>query len=138
MSRADATRARLLEAATEEFARHGIAGARVDRIAAAARANKNLIYVYYTNKETLFRAVFEAHVVRLLGDVPFTPADLPGYAAGCTSSSGPTPGCCGWPPGSGWSRATTTACSRRSPSPTRTRWRRSAGRGCRRSRRTWC
>jgi AcrR family transcriptional regulator len=80
MSRADATRARLLEAATEEFSRYGIAGARVDRIAAAARANKNLIYVYYTNKETLFRAVFEAHVVRLLAEVPFSATDLPGYA----------------------------------------------------------
>ncbi|GAA3438296.1 TetR family transcriptional regulator [Kutzneria kofuensis] len=80
MSRSDATRARLLEAATEEFSRYGIAGARVDRIAAAAQANKNLIYVYYTNKETLFRAVFEAHVVRLLDEVPFTVADLPGYA----------------------------------------------------------
>lgn len=80
MSRADATRARLLEAATEEFSRYGIAGARVDRIAAAAQANKNLIYVYYTNKESLFRSVLEQHVVRLLGEVPFTPADLPGYA----------------------------------------------------------
>ena len=80
MTRADATRARLLEAATEEFSRYGIAGARVDRIAAAAQANKNLIYVHYTNKDTLFRAVFEAHVVQLLGAVPFTATDLPGYA----------------------------------------------------------
>jgi AcrR family transcriptional regulator len=80
MTRADATKARLLEAATEEFSRYGIAGARVDRIAVAAQANKNLIYVYYTNKETLFRAVFEAHVVRLLDALPFTPTDLPGYA----------------------------------------------------------
>ena len=82
MSRADATKARLLEAATDEFSRYGIAGARVDRIAAAAQANKNLIYVYFTNKESLFRAVFEAHVVRLLDEVPFTPEDLPGYAGG--------------------------------------------------------
>ncbi len=82
MSRADATKARLLAAATDEFSRYGIAGARVDRIAVAAQANKNLLYVYYTNKETLFRAVFEAHVVRLLDEVPFTPEDLPGYAGG--------------------------------------------------------
>jgi AcrR family transcriptional regulator len=39
-----ATKERLLAAATDEFAAHGIAGARVDRIAAAARANKQLIY----------------------------------------------------------------------------------------------
>jgi AcrR family transcriptional regulator len=47
-------RARLLDAAFEEFAQHGLAGARVDRIAEAAQANKGLIYVYYGNKEQLF------------------------------------------------------------------------------------
>ncbi|MFE7133695.1 TetR family transcriptional regulator [Streptomyces sp. NPDC057638] len=80
MSRAEATKARILQAATEEFAAHGIAGARVDRIAAAASANKNLIYVYYGNKDGLFDAVFDAHVGRGLGMVPFTPDDLPDYA----------------------------------------------------------
>ena len=39
---AQATKRRLLAAATAEFAAHGLAGARVDRIAAAARANKAL------------------------------------------------------------------------------------------------
>jgi AcrR family transcriptional regulator len=52
-----ATKERLLEAATAEFAAHGIAGARVDRIAAAARANKQLIYAYFGSKEQLFDAV---------------------------------------------------------------------------------
>ena len=52
-----ATKARLLEAATEEFAAHGIAGARVDRIAAAANANKQLIYAYFGSKDQLFDAV---------------------------------------------------------------------------------
>ncbi|WP_217146124.1 TetR family transcriptional regulator, partial [Streptomyces sp. AC627_RSS907] len=45
-----ATKARLLAAARAEFARHGVAGARVDRIAAAAKANKRLLYVYFGNK----------------------------------------------------------------------------------------
>ncbi|SCL59298.1 transcriptional regulator, TetR family [Micromonospora citrea] len=80
MSRADATRARILQAATAEFAAGGIAGARVDRIAAAAEVNKNLIYVYFHSKGGLFDAVFEAHVTRGLHQVPFTPDDLPGYA----------------------------------------------------------
>ncbi|MFI1352836.1 TetR family transcriptional regulator [Streptomyces sp. NPDC020898] len=80
MSRAEATKARILQAATEEFAAHGIAGARVDRIAAAASANKNLIYVYFFNKDGLFDAVFDAHVGRGLDMVPFTPDDLPDYA----------------------------------------------------------
>lgn len=80
MSRADATKARILQAATEEFAAYGIAGARVDRIAKAAAANKNLIYVYFCSKDQLFDAVFEAHVTDGLDSVPFTPNDLPEYA----------------------------------------------------------
>jgi AcrR family transcriptional regulator len=52
-----ATKARLLGAALTEFAEHGIAGARVDRIAEQAGANKRLIYVYYGNKEQLFETV---------------------------------------------------------------------------------
>lgn len=37
---AEATRCRILAAATAEFAAHGIAGARVDRIAKAAQSHK--------------------------------------------------------------------------------------------------
>ncbi|MEV0160521.1 TetR family transcriptional regulator [Nonomuraea fuscirosea] len=77
---AEATRARLLQAATAEFAAHGIAGARVDRIGAAADANKALIYTHFGNKEQLFDAVMDAHVSRVLDQVPFTADDLPGYA----------------------------------------------------------
>ncbi|WP_446042322.1 TetR family transcriptional regulator [Streptomyces sp. SID1121] len=76
----NATRNRLLEAATEEFAAYGIAGARVDRIAAGAGANKNLIYVHFGSKEGLFAAVVERAVGELLETVPLTPHDLPGYA----------------------------------------------------------
>jgi len=51
------TRRRILEAAYREFARHGLAGARVDRIAAAAQANKRAIYDYFGNKQQLFDVV---------------------------------------------------------------------------------
>jgi AcrR family transcriptional regulator len=51
---------RILRAATEEFARYGLAGARVDRIAARAGANKRMLYYYYGNKEELFLKVLEA------------------------------------------------------------------------------
>lgn len=81
MSRAEATKARILQAAADEFAAHGIAGARVDRIAAAAKANKNLLYIHFQNKRRLFDAVFDAEVATGLGRVPFTVDDLPGYAA---------------------------------------------------------
>jgi AcrR family transcriptional regulator len=76
----EATRARLLAAATGEFAAHGIAGARIDRIESAAKANRALIYSYFGSKDGLFDAVMDAAVARVLAQVPFTPADLPGYA----------------------------------------------------------
>ena len=78
---ATATRQRILTEATAEFARYGIAGARVDRIAAAAQCNKAMIYAYFTSKDELFNAVFAAVVVRNVDDVPIDVDDLPGYAA---------------------------------------------------------
>jgi AcrR family transcriptional regulator len=78
---AEDTRRRILAAATEEFTRHGIAGARVDRIAAAAASNKAMLYAYFGNKEQLFDAVFAAMVTAATDAVPFDAGDLPGYAA---------------------------------------------------------
>ncbi len=57
--------ARILKAATGEFARYGLGGARVDRIAARARANKRMLYYYYGNKEDLFLAVLEARYAHI-------------------------------------------------------------------------
>jgi len=56
---------RILKAATEEFARFGLGGARVDRIAARAGANKRMLYYYYGNKEDLFLAVLEARYAHI-------------------------------------------------------------------------
>ncbi len=61
----DANRARILEAATAEFARCGFGGARVDRIAAAAGANKRMLYYYFGNKDALFGAVLEGAYERI-------------------------------------------------------------------------
>jgi AcrR family transcriptional regulator len=61
----DATRARILAAAEAEFAEHGLGGARVDRIAEVAGANKRMLYYYFGNKDELFLAVLEgtyAHI----------------------------------------------------------------------------
>ncbi|MDT5362823.1 MAG: hypothetical protein QOC69_4585 [Mycobacterium sp.] len=77
---ADATRRRLLDAAAEEFATFGIAGARVDRIAVAAESNKAQIYHYFGNKDGLFEAVFHDLVVTTLRDSPIDATDLPEYA----------------------------------------------------------
>jgi AcrR family transcriptional regulator len=77
---ADATRLRLLEAAIDEFAAHGLAGGRVDRVAAAARANKRAIYDYYGSKEALFAEAVRAVSERLVAAVPLNGEDIPGYA----------------------------------------------------------
>jgi TetR/AcrR family transcriptional regulator len=55
-----ASRARILAAARAEFVARGLNGARVDRIAAQARLNKNLIYHYFESKERLYLAVLES------------------------------------------------------------------------------
>ncbi len=82
MSRdAEATKARILEAAVAEFAHHGLAGARVDRIADAAAANKRMIYVYFGSKGELFDAVIDAVIGELHEAVPFMPEDLPEFGA---------------------------------------------------------
>ena len=80
MGNADATRARILAAATAEFAAHGLAGARVDRIAAAAGANKAQLYAYYGSKDALFDTALTRQVESNLDRVPLTVDDLPGYA----------------------------------------------------------
>ena len=80
MGRAEATKDRILEAAMAEFSAFGVAGARVDRIARTAGCNKNLIYVYFENKETLFTTVLEKHLQRVYSELAMTPDDLPGYA----------------------------------------------------------
>jgi AcrR family transcriptional regulator len=55
----DETKRRILAAAKVEFAKKGLGGARVDDIAARAKANKRMMYHYFGNKEELFRQVVE-------------------------------------------------------------------------------
>jgi AcrR family transcriptional regulator len=74
------TKARILAAATDEFAAHGLAGARIDRIAEKAEANKQLIYRYFDNKEALLDRTLESNIDQLLDEIPFDAFDLPGYA----------------------------------------------------------
>lgn len=75
------TAQRILDAATAEFAERGLAGARVDRIAQRAAANKQRLYAYFGSKEELFDRVVEAGIGELLDAVQFDADDLPGYAA---------------------------------------------------------
>ncbi|VTU30157.1 Nicotinate degradation protein S [Variovorax sp. SRS16] len=55
----NAARTAILAAARAEFAAKGLAGARVNEIAARAGANKQLIYYYFGSKEDLYRAALE-------------------------------------------------------------------------------
>lgn len=77
---AQETKARILTAAFQEFAEHGVAGARVDRIAKNAACNKNLIYVYFDSKENLFSTVLDHHLADAYAGLEFTPHNLPDLA----------------------------------------------------------
>ena len=57
--RSSDTRARILEAALREFSALGMAGARMDQIAAAAGVNKALLYYHFDSKENLYVAAVE-------------------------------------------------------------------------------
>ena len=61
-------RERLLLAALREFGQNGYAGARVDKITREAKANKQLLYHYFGNKEALFKSVLELAYREYTGD----------------------------------------------------------------------
>jgi AcrR family transcriptional regulator len=62
---AERTRREILAAAREEFAEHGLSGARIDTIAARMRTNKRMIYYYFGSKEGLYLAALE----QVYGDI---------------------------------------------------------------------
>lgn len=75
---AERTQQAILAAARDEFAKLGLGGARVERIAERAGVNKKLLYYYFESKEHLFKAVLDdtyAHIRHAerelhLADVP--------------------------------------------------------------------
>jgi AcrR family transcriptional regulator len=72
----EVTKARIFDAATAEFAAYGIAGARVDRIARNANANKQLIYAYFGDKRQLFQQVLEKVMLDVADAVPVDMDDV--------------------------------------------------------------
>lgn len=62
---ADRSQQVILDAAVAEFSSHGLAGARMDRIAERAGVNKRLIYYYFKSKDALFLAVLENTYARI-------------------------------------------------------------------------
>jgi AcrR family transcriptional regulator len=76
----DDLRSKVLQAAIDEFADHGLSGARVDRIAQRAGANKQLIYYYFGDKEGLFDAAVRRMTDRfgeVRAQIPTKPAERP-------------------------------------------------------------
>jgi AcrR family transcriptional regulator len=57
---AEATKQRILRASRAEFARYGYSGARIDRIARAARTNKRMLYYHVGNKDALYLEALES------------------------------------------------------------------------------
>jgi AcrR family transcriptional regulator len=81
---APSRRNRILASAEAEFAAHGLAGARVERIAAGASVNKQLLFHYFGSKAGLYKAVSDSVSNRTDLDAPKgqTPAEqLRGLAA---------------------------------------------------------
>ncbi|MBU2664857.1 TetR family transcriptional regulator [Actinoplanes bogorensis] len=76
----DSTGDRIVAAATAEFSRHGIAGARIERIAKAARTSKERIYAYYRSKEALYRHILRQELTAVAEATRMDPTDLPEYA----------------------------------------------------------
>jgi len=75
-----ATRQRILDAASGEFADQGFAGARVDEIARRAGTNKAMLYYHVGNKQDLYTAVLTRNFDRLDEALD-----------GCLTAKGPTP-----------------------------------------------
>lgn len=67
-TRRDVTREKILQAAIGEFSEHGLAGARISAIAAAAQVNKALLYYYFTDKEALYTAALEEVAAKVAGE----------------------------------------------------------------------
>ena len=76
------TKRRLMKAAVDEFAKYGLAGARVDRIAETAAANKRSIYMHFGTKEELFDKAVSQSFLELADSIAFGDDHLIGYAGG--------------------------------------------------------
>jgi len=65
MSEKGDTADKIMRAAAVEFGAKGLAGARVDNIAARAGVNKAMIYYHFRSKEDLYQKIIEYHIDRM-------------------------------------------------------------------------
>jgi len=79
-SSSDQTKKRLLDAAADEFADLGIAGARTGRIARTAGVNESLLFRYFGSKQSLFEQVYDSLVAQTVNEVVLDATKLAHYA----------------------------------------------------------
>ena len=77
-----ATHDRIMAAAKAEFTKHGLAGARLNRIAINANASKERLYSYFESKERLFEAVVAQWIGESPYQAPLNAKNVLGYVAG--------------------------------------------------------
>lgn len=66
---AELTKARILDAAEDEFAKAGLLGARTEAIAANTKVTKAMIYYYFEDKEKLYQAVLQRAFARRVSSI---------------------------------------------------------------------
>jgi AcrR family transcriptional regulator len=79
--RKDARPQELLEAAIDLFVERGYAATRLEDVARRAGVSKGTLYLYYENKEELFKAVVRSNIVPVIGDAEASVAGFDGHSA---------------------------------------------------------
>src|SRR5262245_33517236 len=79
--RKEARPAELLSAALDLFVEKGYAGTRLDDVAARAGVSKGTLYLYFQNKEELFKAVVRENIVTALVETAQEMRDFDGPTA---------------------------------------------------------
>jgi len=71
----------LLAAALDLFVERGFAATRLEDVAKRAGVSKGTLYLYFTNKEELFKAVVRDSIVPVIGDAEDIIASFDGHSA---------------------------------------------------------
>ncbi|KFI06082.1 TetR/AcrR family transcriptional regulator [Massilia sp. BSC265] len=79
--RKDARPQELLAAAIDLFVEHGFAATRLEDVARRAGVSKGTLYLYYTNKDELFKAVVRESILPFLGKAELSVAEFDGHSA---------------------------------------------------------
>jgi len=79
--RKDARPKELLASAMELFVERGFASTRLEDVARRAGVSKGTLYLYYANKEDLFKAVVRQTILPMIDDAETSVAEFDGHSA---------------------------------------------------------